>query len=198
MTAPVLRLEENEQAAWEYAGRQHAARSENRIWDIAWWLVEGQGKAFDPSFARSTVILQRARPTLENYYRVGRAYPKGTNHPDLSFDAHRALLREPNEAERAMVLCLALEHGWFANDIERHFELHPPTARHLVGLDSRSRASRNPKRTHLVERKRDGYAGTHVQCPACAFVFPIKRNKAPRPMPVETGGSDAMAPEVAS
>jgi len=185
---------EDEQAVWLEAGKLVARREQNSNWEMAWWLAEGQGKAFDPCFARSMVILQRARPTLENYCRVGRAFPRGRNNDLLSFDTHRALLREPDETSRLLVLSMAIENHWFANDVEHYFDLHPPTARGLVGVD---RPSSNPRRTLVVERKRDGYSGAHVKCPECAHVFPVKGHKAPGPGVTTKGDSNAVASEVA-
>ena len=182
-------------ASWEQAGRYHAQRSENSIWEIAWWLVEGQTRDFDPGFSRSMVILKRARSTIENYYRVGRAYPRGKNNTALSFDTHRALLREPDEAARALVLCMTLENNWYANDVQRYFDANPPSGRALVGHD---RVSRNPKRTPYVARKREVYVGSHVKCPCgCEHVFPIKGNKVAGPGAVR-GEADAVVAEVAS
>lgn len=170
---------------WEQEGRQHARRRENATWEIAWWLVEGYDRGFDPAFAYATVLLERSRSAIENYYRVGRAYPRGKQHPDLSFSTHRELLREPNPDARALVLSMALENRWFASDVVRYFDAHPPTSRVVVG---QGRESRNPARTAYVARKRDAYSGSHVQCPACAHVFPIKGNKARR------NGNDAETP----
>ena len=169
---------------WLESGRMNAKRKENATWEIAWWLVEGEVRGFDPGFAASQVILQRSRPTIENYYRVGRAWPRGKNHPDLSFSTHRELLREPDETARALVLCMVLENHWYASDVVRYFDEHPPSGRHLVGLE---KESRNPARTKYVVRKRDTYSGSHVKCPCgCEHVFPIKGNKARRDGNAET------------
>lgn len=172
---------------WIEAGRLHAKRKDNATWEVAWWLVEGDARGFDPGFGSAQVLLQRSRSTIENYYRVGRAWPRGKNHPDLSFSTHRELLREPDPTARALVLSMALERGWYANDIARHFAEHPPSGRGLVGV---AKESRSPARTPYVARKREVYVGAHVKCPCgCEHVFPIKGNKV---------NGHAVAPKVAS
>lgn len=183
--------------AWQQAGRQHAKRRENSTWEVAWWLVEGYDRGFDPGFAYAQQLLQRSKSTIENYYRVGRAYPRGKQHPDLSFSTHRELLREPDENARALVLCLAIEKGWFANDVAKYFDEHPPSVRPLVGID---KDSRNPRRSPYVRKKRGDYLGAHVKCPCgCEHVFPVRGNKvaphAVAPEVVEGGRADARGRE---
>lgn len=161
---------------WIEAGRMHHRRGENNLWEIAWWLVEGQMKAFDSGFTESAKILGLAPSTIENYYRVGLAYPRGRNHPDLAFTTHRELLRERDETSRALVLSMAIEHGWYADDVVRYFEANPPTARPLVGVDT------PPSRANRTPYQRKYFVGAHVKCPCgCEHVFPIKGNKVPRP-----------------
>lgn len=163
---------------WEEAGRMCALREQKSLWEIAWWLVEGDARGYDPGFASAQVILQRERTTIENYYRVGRAWPRGTPHPDLSFSTHKELLREPDVARRAEVLSLAIEGRWFASDVARHFDQHPPSVRALVGVD------RPPGATNRAPYERKYYnshLAVHVKCPCgCGHVFPIKGNKVTR------------------
>jgi hypothetical protein len=168
---------------WEQDGRLVAVKRENSIWEMAWWLVEGQMKAFDAGFSVSSRILKRDKKTLENYYRVGLAWPRGTQHPDLAFTTHRELLRERDPVARALVMSEAIEHGWFADDVTRYFEKNPPSPRPLVGMD------RPPSSKNRTPYQRRYQKTVMVKCPCgCGHIFPVKGNKVSR---------DAVATEVA-
>jgi len=172
------------QQEWELEGRMHARRAQNATWEIAWWLVDGQARHYDVGFARASAILGLAADTCHGYHRVGKAFPRGKAHPDLSFSAHRELLREPDEALRAIVLSQAIEHGWGQDDIVRHFEQHPPSSREYAGQ------GRPAGRANKAPYNRKYYEPVQVKCPHCERVFPVKGNK--------VGGPRAVVAEVAS
>ena len=164
-----------DQKAWEEAGWMCAKRAENSVWEMAWWLVEGQLKDYDKNFTRSSEILGLSNTTLHTYYRVGFAYPRGKVLP-LSFTSHRELLRERDVALRGMVASMAIEHNWTSEDIVRHFEKNPPSTLQMSGEDEP--AGRDNKAPY----SRKYYQGVHVKCPCgCGHVFPVKGNKAPAP-----------------
>lgn len=150
---------------WKREGYEIASRHERMLgWALGYWLVSG--RAWDRDFAISAEITGYSRSHLWNLYRVAVAFPKGKAHPDLSIAVHRELLREPNEAQRLIVLSQAIEERWTQADAVAYFEAHPPSARPLVGDDE------PPSRTNKAPYQRKAYVGAHVQCPHCLHLSP--------------------------
>lgn len=163
---------------WETIGRERALRERRATWELAHWLVAG--REWDRDFAVSAEITGYSRSHLWNLYRVGVAFPEGKAHPDLSFTVHRELLRARDEATRLIVLSSAIEGRWTAEDVIAHFERHPQQTRPMARPDF---AVVKPTKT---ERSRRAYVGTHVGCPACGHVFPVRGHKHE---PAAPGGS---------
>ena len=140
---------------WTERGQMFRRRREASSWDLAWWLVEGH--EWDQGFKRSQAITGYASSTLFNLFRVGRAFTPDTYSLNLSFAAHKELLRETDEAKRMELHAKAVAEHWTQDDVLRHFKEHPPSS----GITGQTAT----------------YQPVQVKCPKCAHEFTAKDHK---------------------
>jgi hypothetical protein len=165
---------------WRDCGREIRNRAVAAQWQLGDWLLEGgrqrdrralrvqdvEGRWFQHSvYEEAARVTGYSESHLSNCARVAEAFPRDQRVLTLTFSHHREVLKLPPGDERAATLALCVERRWGVEDLINYI------------------ASVHAEPEPVPSKRPNGYMCTHVKCPHCQYVFPVRGHKVPRPRP---------------